>query len=262
MEFSKLPEMILPYGLKIIHALLIWFIGRFLIKFALKLFRRAIATKKLETTLVGYIESILRGVLTVFLVIAILDIFGVQTTSLAALVAAAGVAIGAAWAGLLSNFAAGFFLILLKPYKVGDTISAAGVLGEVVEIGLFVTSINTGENAKVFVGNAKVFGDVITNFSANRFRRVDLKCQLAHDQDPLVAISKLKSKILQISNVLKNPEIIIEINEFNHYGPLLIVRPFCLNENYSQVYFDTNKIISEVVRLEKFSIPALYSKSF
>lgn len=260
MDYSKMTELVLPVALKIFQALVIWFVGGMAIKFLARLFKQAMIAKKLDHTLIGYIDSIFKGLLKVFLIIAILDLFGVQTTSLAALVAAAGVAIGAAWAGLLSNFAAGFFLIVLRPYKVGDVISAAGISGEVVEIGLFVTSLHTSDNAKVFVGNSKVFGDVITNFSINPHRRVDLRLQLAHGQDPISAIQKIKSRLVKIPNVVEIPLTEVDIIEINHYGPLLVVRPFCLNAHYSQVFFDTNKAIVELMQAEKFILPSSYSQ--
>jgi small conductance mechanosensitive channel len=259
MEYTKITAIIIPLGIKIFQALAIWLIGGIVIKFIARLLTQAMIAKKIDPTLIRYIDSIFKGLLKVFLIIAILDIFGVQTTSLAALMAAAGIAIGAAWAGLLSNFAAGFFLIVLRPYKVGDVISAAGVSGEVVEIGLFVTSLHTGENAKVFVGNGKIFADVITNFSMNTHRRVDLKCQLAYGQDPLAAIEKIKSRLLKVKNVLAIPAPEVEIIEINHLGPLLVVRPFCLNAFHSQVLFDTNKALVEVMQTEKFITPSSYS---
>jgi small conductance mechanosensitive channel len=126
------------------------------------------------------VQNAVAAILNIVLVIAILGFFGVQTTSLAALIAAAGVAIGLAWSGLLANFAAGVFLVILQPFKVGDFVTAGGIMGTVHEVGLFVTYIDTLDNVRHIVGNGKIFGDVIQNCSTNAYRRVDLTAQLAH----------------------------------------------------------------------------------
>ena len=163
-----------------------------------------------------------------------------------ALLAAAGLAIGAAWSGLLSNFAAGAFLVLLRPFKVGDMITAGGVTGDVEEVGLFVTALKTVDNLRVYVGNSKIFSDNIVNYTHNPYRRVDLKCQLAHTVDPREAIAKLKMRLPQIANVVATPAPDVEILEFNAAGTLLGVRPYYHNNDYWQVFFDTNKAIQEV----------------
>lgn len=259
MDIMQLQSLIIPYGLRVVQALAIWFIGGFLISIFARIIVKALNAKSMDSTLVRYIDSIIRGGLKVFLIIAILDVFGVQTTSLAALIAAAGVAIGAAWAGLLSNFAAGFFLIILRPYKVGDTISVAGTSGEVVEIGLFVTTLHTVDNVKIFVGNAKVFGDVIMNYSTNPHRRVDLKCQLANGVNPITAMDKIKNKISKLSNVNSQPGVEVQILEFNSSGTLLTIRAYCQNKDYWQVFFDGNKAIAELSAQENYPVPAPHS---
>ncbi|MGC2557965.1 MAG: mechanosensitive ion channel family protein, partial [Terriglobales bacterium] len=185
------------------------------------------------------------ALLNIVLVVAILGFFGVETTSFAALIAAAGVAIGMAWSGLLSNFAGGVFLVILQPFKVGDFVTAAGVTGTIEEIGLFATTLNTPDNVKTIVGNGKVFGDTIQNFSANAYRRVELTAQLAHGVDPQEAVALLKPAIAKIPNVLSAPAPDVEIITFNLAGPVLAVRPYCSNAHYWQVYFDTNRLIRD-----------------
>ncbi len=147
--------------------------------------------QKVDPTLIKYFEATIRIILRIVLVIAILAIFGIQTTSFVALLAAAGVAIGMAWGGLLANFAAGAFLIILRPFKLGDMITAAGVTGDVKEIGLFATTIDSVDNLRIIVGNNKLLGDNIVNYTTNPFRRVDLKAQLAHGVDPFRRCSKV-----------------------------------------------------------------------
>jgi len=232
-------------GIKVIGAIVIWIIGRWLIALATRLANNALERQKIDPTLSRYLATMISVTLTVILVVAILGFFGVETTSFAAIVAAAGVAIGMAWSGLLANFAAGAFLMVLRPFKVGDVVTAAGVTGTVQEIGLFVTAINTPANVLTMVGNNKVFSESIQNFSANSFRRVDLKAQLNGSVDPGQAAQILKERIGRIPNVLASPGIDVEILEFNFAGPVLVVRPYCHNNDYWQVYFDTNKAIRE-----------------
>src|SRR5262245_65232254 len=125
-----------------------------------------------------YMVNIVTVMLNIALVLGILGYFGVETTTFAALFAAAGVAIGMAWSGLLGNFAAGAFLVILRPFKVGDFVTVGGVTGTVEEVGLFATSIDTPDNVRTYVGNNKIFSDTIQNFSTNQYRRVDLSAQL------------------------------------------------------------------------------------
>ena len=165
-------------GLKMLAAIAFWVIGRWLIGMALRMLRSALEKQKVDPTLLRYIGSIVTVTLNVLLVIGILGYFGIQTTTFAALIAAGGVAIGMAWSGLLAHFAAGAFMVVLRPMKVGDFVSVAGVTGTVVELGLFTTTINTPDNVQTILGNNKVFSETIQNFTVNPFRRVDLKCHI------------------------------------------------------------------------------------
>jgi small conductance mechanosensitive channel len=189
------------------------------------------------------------------LVLAILGYLGVETTSFAALLAGAGLAIGAAWGGLLANFAAGVFLVVLRPFKVGDFISAGGISGTVEEVGLFVTTVDTPDNVRTFVGNNKLFSDNIQNYSTNAYRRVDLNAQIAGETDPQEAITAIKERLSRIPNVLPKPAADVVILSFTAEGPVLAVRPYCSNANYWQVYFDTNLAIREVLGDARFPQP-------
>ena len=144
---------------------------------------------------------------------------------------------------------------MFRPFKVGDFISAAGVTGTVEEIGLFVTAINTLDNVKNIIGNNAIFSGTIQNFSANPYRRVDLLAQLNHQVDHNEAIRLLTEKVSQIPNVESDPAPDIEILEFNLAGPVLAVRPYCHNDHYWQVYFDTNKIIRETFGEAGYPVP-------
>ena len=142
-------------GIKVLEALALWIVGRWLIGLSLRIIGGAMTKQKIDPTLIRYIQNAVAALLNIVLVIVLLGFFGVQTTSLAALLAAAGVAIGMAWSGLLSNFAAGIFLVILQPLKVGDFVTAGGVTGTVHEIGLFASSIDTMDNVRTILGNSR-----------------------------------------------------------------------------------------------------------
>ncbi len=247
--------MLTTVGLKILGAIAIWIIGRWLIGLSIRLISSAMTKQKIDPTLIRYISSAVAALLNIILVIAILGFFGVETTSFAALIAAAGVAIGMAWSGLLSNFAGGVFLVILQPFKVGDFVTAAGVTGTVDQIGLFATIIDTPDNVHTMVGNGKIFADTIQNFSANPYRRVELTAQLAHGVDPHAAVALLKPALAQIPNVMTAPAPDVEILTFNLAGPVLAVRPYCNNQHYWQVYFDTNRLIRDTFAQAGFPVP-------
>ena len=242
-------------GLKILAAIAIWIIGRWLIGITLRVIKLGLQRQHIDATILRYAHSVVSVTLNILLVIGILGNFGIQTTSFAALIATAGVAIGAAWAGLLSNFAAGIFIIALRPFKVGDTITAVGITGTVKEIGLFSSTLYTSDNIATIIGNTKILGDNIQNYTNTPFRRVDMKYQISSAADPITAMALLREKVSEIENVLDQPAVEVNILEFNLVGPVLAVRPYCKNENYWQVYFDTNRVMSESLNAAGFPAP-------
>ena len=259
MDVGKTMQTIIDVGIqvgfKVVGAIVFYLVGRWLISLAIRLVTAALSKQKVDPTLLRYIGTVISVTLNIVLVVAILGYFGVETTSFAAILAAAGVAIGMAWSGLLANFAAGAFMIVLRPFKVGDFVTAAGITGTVKEIGLFVTALNTPDNVLTMVGNNKIFSDSIQNFSANPYRRVDLKAQLAHSVDHNQAIKLLKEKVSKIPNAMANPAPDVELLEFNFNGPVLAVRPYCHTDHYWQVYFDTNKVIRESFGSAGYPVP-------
>jgi small conductance mechanosensitive channel len=250
-DFSKIQDLIVDtatdVGIKILGAIALWVIGRWLIGITLRMVRGGLERQQIDPTVVRYVGSIVSVTLNILLVVGILGYFGIQTTTFAALFATAGIAIGAAWAGLLSNFAAGMFLIVLRPFKVGDFVIAGGVNGTVKEIGLFSSIISTPDNVSTMVGNSKILGDTIQNFSNTPYRRVDLKCQLPNTANHDAAIALLKQRIGAIPNVLSSPAVEISILEVSSAGPILAVRPYCSNDHYWQVYFDSNAVLNTLL---------------
>jgi len=235
-------------AIKIIAAIAFWVIGRWLIGKVIGLIQAGMNRNNVDPTLTKYLGSIVAIALNIALVLGILGYFGIQTTSFAAMLAGAGVAIGAAWSGLLGNFAAGAFMLVLRPFKVGDFVSIGGVTGTVRELGLFGTTITTPDNVMTIVGNGKIFGDTIQNFSVLPVRRVDRTAQLAGSVDPLEAVERLKAAVVKIPNVSVDNPPEVNLLDMNLNGPVISVRPYTHTDHYWQVYFDTNAAIVQVCK--------------
>jgi small conductance mechanosensitive channel len=246
---------LIPFGWRILGAIAVWIVGSWIVRFVARAFGRMLAARHVDPTLGRYLEASANVLMKILVLIAAFGVLGIETTSFAALIAAIGIAIGAAWAGLLANFAAGIFLMTLRPFKVGDMITVAGVTGDVKEIGLFVTALDTVDNVRIYVGNNKVFSDTIHNYTTNPYRRVDLRAQIAHGVDPHDAIKRLGERVAKIPNVMAQPAPSVQILEFNPMGAVIAVRPYCHNKDYWQVYFDTNKAINDVCGEAGYAVP-------
>ena len=235
-------------GIKILAAIVFWIIGRWIIGRVISLLQAVMNRNHLDPTLTKYLGSIVNVALNIALVLGILGYFGVQTTSFAAMLAGAGVAIGAAWSGMLGNFAAGAFMLVLRPFKVGDFVGVAGITGTVHELGLFGTTIITPDNVLTLVGNGKIFADTIHNYTALPARRVERLAQLAGGVDPAEAIAKFKAAVAAIPNVSTGHPPEVNVVDLNLVGPVVAVRPYTHNDHYWQVYFDTNEAIVRVCK--------------
>jgi small conductance mechanosensitive channel len=230
-------------GLKVLAAIAFWVVGRWLIGKVIGLIQAGMNRNAVDPTLTKYLGSIVNIALNIALVLGILGYFGIQTTSFAAMLAGAGVAIGAAWSGLLGNFAAGAFMLVLRPFKVGDFVTIGGVTGTVHELGLFGTTLITPDHVMTIVGNGKVFGDTIQNYSVLPVRRVERVAQLASGVDPLQAIERFKAAVARIPNVSADKAPEVSLLDINLVGPVIAVRPYTHTDHYWQVYFDTNEAI-------------------
>lgn len=246
--------------MKIGAALIFWIVGRWLISKLVHLIQAGMNRNSIDPTLTKYLGSIITIALNITLVLGILGYFGIQTTSFAAMLAGAGVAIGAAWSGMLGNFAAGAFMLVLRPFKVGDFVSIGGITGTIHELGLFGTTIITPDNVLTIVGNGKVFGDTVQNFSALPVRRVERTAQLAQGVDPLDAIARLKAAVAQIPNVAQSPAPEVSLLDFKLEGAVIAVRPYTHTDHYWQVYFDTNEAIARVGQEAGWPVPAAHHK--
>lgn len=248
---------VVPFIFKLVGAIALWIVGGWLIQLSLRILRRSLVHSSLDATVISYLLNVLGAVLRVILVVAILGFFGIQTASFAALLAGAGVAIGAAWSGMLGNFAAGVFLQVFRPFSVGDFITGGGVTGTVEEIGMFVTSVQSPDNVRNIIPNGKLFGDNIQNYSVHPFRRVDLVAQLDNTADVPQAIALLQEALKAVPNQAEGHPADVEILEFSERGPRLAVRPYTHTDHYWQVYFDTNRLIVDVLGRHGFPVPSI-----
>ncbi|XXF77953.1 mechanosensitive ion channel family protein [Myxococcaceae bacterium GXIMD 01537] len=245
----------LPFLLKLLGGIVIWFLGRTVISGFQRVLNMALQRRKLDATLIRYVESLFSGTLTILLLLAILGLMGVETTSFAALLAAAGIAIGTAWSGLLSNFAAGVFLLVLRPFRVGEEITAAGVTGVVQEIGLFATTLDTPDNLRISVGNNRLFEDNIINFSHHPHRRITVKVPLVHGSDVLGIMRAIQARAEGVPQVLAKPAVTIEVAEFAATGPVLGVQVWCVPSHGNQVTGDLALAIEEALMAGGYVVP-------
>jgi small conductance mechanosensitive channel len=225
-------EQVVPVLFRLLGAAAIWMIGRRLITFAMSLITKALQRNKMDPTLVRYLGSIVSSLLTLFLALGIIEFLGIPTTSFAALAAGAGLAIGAAWSGLLANFAAGIFMIVMRPFQVGDFITAAGVTGTVKEIGLFVTQIDTEDNIQTLVGNGKIFGDNVQNHTARPKRTCKVEFQLKADADFAPRMPELTSAIAAIPGA---SDADVDFEKFTPWGPVLSAQAGCSVADFRRV---------------------------
>ena len=245
--YGTIQAILVPAGMKLIAAVAIWVIGGMVIRGILAGLDRAMKLQRIDITLIRYVRSFLSVLLKIALILGILGFIGIETTSFAALLAAAGIAIGTAWSGLLSNFAAGVFLVVLRPFKLGDSVLIATVSGVVREIGLFGTTLDTADGVRVLVGNSRVFSENIVNYSANPLRRVDLRVQLGNGADAAAVMERLRSAVSGIEHVVSSPAPVVEIIDINAIGPVIGVRPQVPNEFHAKVFFEGQRMLAQAV---------------
>jgi len=227
------------YGIKIAAALVILVVGRWIAKAVSRLTERLLNNRKVDRTIVSFVEHLTYIALMTFVVLAALAQLGIQTTSFIAVIGAAGLAIGLALQGSLANFAAGFLLIIFKPFKAGDYIEGAGVAGTVEGIQVFTTVLRTADNKTIIVPNAKIMGDNITNYSAKETRRVDLLFGVSYSDDIDKVRRILQNIVDSDPRILKDPESMIIVKELAESRVNLEVRAWVKTGDYWGVYFDT-----------------------
>jgi small conductance mechanosensitive channel len=262
-ETSSTLEQIMPmliefattYGLKIIGAILILIIGRMVASWARRAVRKAMAKTNTDQAIVGFLSSMVYYLVVVFALMAALKKFGIETASLVAVLGAAGFAVGFALQGSLSNFAAGVMLLVFRPYKIGDVVDVAGVLGKVIDMRLFTTIINTPDNIRIIIPNGKIFGDTIKNITAEDTRRVDMVVGIGYGSDINKAMQIIADLLKSDSRVLAEPETQIAVGELADSSVNLLVRPWVKKEDYWGLKLDFTHKVKEAFDAQGIEIP-------
>jgi len=231
-------DWLIATGPNILFALAILVIGRWLVKLISLFVRKAFVKAGMDETLIRFLEKLIYYTLLVAVILAAADQVGIKTTSFLAILGAAGLAVGLALKDSLSNFASGVMLILFKPFKVGDAVTAAGISGSVVRIDIFNSVINTWDNQKIIIPNSKITSDIITNINANPTRRIDLVIGISYDDDVSEAKNILEQLVKDDSRILTDPAPKIALAEFADSSLNLVVRPWVKTGEYWDVRFD------------------------
>ncbi len=243
------------WGIKVLAALAIFVIGRWVAMGVRRGVRRMMAKGGVDPMIIGFVGSITYIALLTFVVIAALGQLGIQTTSFIAILGAAGLAVGLALQGSLANFAAGFLMIIFRPFKVGDFIEAAGVAGVVKDMQIFTTTMKTGDNKTIIIPNAKISGDNIINYSAEENRRVDMTVGVAYDADLSKVRDVLNDIISKEERILSDPAPQVAVAELADSSVNFIVRVWTRTEDYWGVKFDATETIKNRFDEAGISIP-------
>ena len=252
---EKLIDFSIDAGKDILVAVLIYVIGRFIIKYINKLIAKIMEKRKLETSVQTFLRSLLNILLNLILAFAIIGKLGGETTSFAALLASAGVAVGMALSGNLSNFAGGLIILVFKPFKVGDYIEGAGVSGTVQEIQIFHTILVTPDNRVIFAPNGSLSSNAVINYSKKDIRRVDFTFGVEYNED----FEKVKAVVQQVidsdSRILKNPSFVIEIGALSASSVDITVRVWVKSSDYWDVFFWMNRTVYATFNKEGIGFP-------
>ena len=259
MEWSDLMEKVYTlltlYGLRVVSAIAILVIGRWVAKGITRIIERLMIKRKVDETLVSFVSNLGYVAMLAFVIIAALNKLGIQTASFIAVVGAAGLAIGLALQGSLSNFAAGILMIIFRPFKVGDYIEGAGVAGTVEAIQIFTTQLKTPDNKTVIIPNSKISSDNIVNYSTKGTRRVELVFGIAYDDD----IDKARQIIMDIiekdERVFKDPEPIVVLSELADSSVNLTMRAWSKSGNHWKIFFDTTEKVKKAFDAQGITIP-------
>ena len=253
---QQAPDMLLTYGVKIVLAIVIYIIGKWLVKIVSNMLEKTMNARGVDPTIGKFTKNITYYVLLVVVIISALGQLGIQTASFVAIVGAAGLAIGFALQGSLANFASGVLLILFRPFKVGDFIEAGGATGVVNEISIFSTIIKTGDNKTIIVSNSAIMGGNIINYSTENERRVDITVGVSYDADLASVKSELQAIADEESRIIRDKGITIAVAEFADSSVNFVFRVWVKTEEYWPVFFDLNEKIK--IRFDEKSIGIPY----
>ncbi|MCA8923845.1 MAG: mechanosensitive ion channel [Planctomycetes bacterium] len=239
----------------LIVALLIYMIGKMVVKMLTNILVKVMEKSKIDTTLIKFLSNMVYSLLLAFVVLAALERLGVETTNFAAIIAAAGLAVGFALQGSLGNFASGVMLIIFKPFKIGDLVEVGGTLGVVEEISVFTTTLKSGDNKWICVPNGGITGGNIINYSAKPTRRVDMVYGCGYGDDLKAVKAYLEEAVKSHPKVLAEPAPTVAVSELGDNSVNFVVRPWCKTEDYWAVWFDMHEQIKLGMDERGFSIP-------
>ncbi len=242
-------------GGRILAALIVFVVGRFVISLLNKFISKLLDRRKVEVSVKTFVKSLINVLLTILLIIAVVDKLGVATTSFAALLASAGVAIGMALSGNLSNFAGGLVILLFKPYKVGDVIESQGFIGTVKEIQIFHTIVTTGDNKTIFVPNGSLSNGVVTNYSHQKTRRVEWVFGVDYGEDYARVEEVVRTVLATDKRILSKPEPFVALHALAASSVNVVVRVWVKSEDYWDVYFGINRDVYATFNKEKINFP-------
>ncbi len=254
-DTTALEAVALTWGKNIIFALLIFFIGKWIANRAVKVMRRLMRRSAIDETLVGFVGNIAKAIFMGFVIIAALTKLGVNTNSLAAAIAAAGLAIGLALQGSLSNFAAGIMLIMFRPFSKGDYVQVADTAGSVEEVNIFTTKLKTPDNRVVIVPNSNITSSSITNFSAEATRRLDMVFGIGYDDDIKKAKEILETVLKSKDYILDEPAPVVAVLELGESSINIAARPWVNSSDYWKAHFELHEEIKELFDDAGLTIP-------
>lgn len=246
---------LIPWGMRVFYALLILVFGIIIKNIVVGILRKVLLKANVDEILINFCCSITKAAILIFAIIAAIDQLGVETTSLVAILGAAGLAIGFALQGSLQNFASGVLLIIFRPFKAGDFVEAGGVTGVVERISVFNTVMKTPDNKEVIVPNGTIYGGVITNYSSKPTRRVDLVFGISYGDDIKKAKTILENIVKEHPKVLKEPAPQVVVGELGESSVNFKVRPWVNSADYWGVYFDITEKVKITFDEQGISIP-------
>lgn len=248
-------DLLIQYGVNIISAIVILFIGNIIVKAVANSVSKVLNKKEMDKAVVEFIHGLVRYLLFVIVLIAALGRVGVETASVVAVIGAAGLAVGLALQGSLSNFAAGVLIVAFRPFKSGDYVEIGGVAGSVEAIQIFQTVLKTPDNKMVVVPNSGVIGGAITNYSRHATRRVDLTIGVSYKSDLKKTKQVIRETLEKDARILKDPDMTIGVLALADSSVNFVVRPWCKTEDYWGVYFDSMQAIKEALDANGIEIP-------
>jgi small conductance mechanosensitive channel len=246
---------IAEHGLSVLGAIVVLVVGWTAAKFVRGSVRKALTRSNMDATLVPFVSGMVYYLVLAFVIIAVLQLFGVETTSMVAVLGAAGFAVGLAMQGTLSNFSAGVMLLVFRPFRVGDFVDVAGTAGTVQEVGIFSTTMSTPDNVRIIVPNSAIYGQTIKNFSANDTRRIDLVMGIGYGDDIAVAVQTLERIMAGDDRVLQDPAPVVAVHELADSSVNLVVRPWCRKEDYWALRWDLTRAFKEQLESAGCNIP-------